>query len=140
VDPLPFVDGHRIQVGAAPERTWEAVRQLVGRLGRSAPATFVALWHLEPPSGFAVAEETAPVRLVLRGRHRFSRYELAFAVAPAGGGTAVSARTSAVFPGIAGRAYRAIVVGSGGHRIVVRRMLARIARAAERAPPRRNDE
>ncbi|HSS75303.1 MAG TPA: hypothetical protein VLV54_01030 [Thermoanaerobaculia bacterium] len=71
--------------------------------------------------------------LALRGRHRFSRYELAFDVAPNPDGVTLSARTSAVFPGIAGRAYRALVIGSGGHQIIVRRMLEQIARSAERA-------
>jgi hypothetical protein len=134
MESLPYIDEHRTRVGASPERTWYAVVQLArGRLARPAPAAFVALWRLEPASGFAVAEETAPRHLALRGRHRFSRYELAFDVAPGPDGVTLSARTSAVFPGIAGRAYRALVIGSGGHRIIVRRMLAQIARSAERA-------
>ena len=33
-------------------------------------------------------------------------------------------------PGVAGKVYRALVIGSGGHRIVVRRMLKRIAAEA----------
>ena len=139
MEPLPYIDEHRTRVGATPERTWDAVVRLArGRLARPAPAAFAALWRLEPASGFAVAEETAPRHLALRGRHRFSRYELAFDVAPGPDGVTLSARTSAVFPGIAGRAYRALVIGSGGHRILVRRMLKQIARSAERAPePRR---
>ncbi len=139
MEPLPYIDEHRTRVGATPERTWDAVVRLArGRLARPAPAAFAALWRLEPASGFAVAEETAPRHLALRGRHRFSRYELAFDVAPGPDGGTLSARTSAVFPGIAGRAYRALVIGSGGHRILVRRMLKQIARSAERAPePRR---
>jgi hypothetical protein len=40
----------------------------------------------------------------------------------------VWARTWAEFPGPAGAAYRALVIGSGGHRLVVRRMLRRVAR------------
>lgn len=133
LDPLPFVDEHRARVRATPERTWDAVLRLARRLGRPAPAAFAALWRLEPASGFAIAEETPPRRLALRGRHRFSRYELAFVVDPGPEGVTVSARTSAVFPGIAGRAYRALVIGSGGHRVAVRGMLRRIARHAERA-------
>lgn len=133
MESLPYIDEHRTRVGASPERTWDAVVRLArGRLARPAPGAFAALWRLEPASGFAVAEETAPRHLALRGRHRFSRYELAFDVAPSLDGVTLSARTSAVFPGIAGRAYRALVIGSGGHRILVRRMLAQIARSAER--------
>lgn len=130
--PLPRVDEHRIGVRAPPARAWEAIARLARRLRRSAPAAFVALWRLEPASGFEVAEEDPPRRLVLRGRHRFARYELAFAVESGGdGGAVVSARTLAAFPGMAGALYRAAVIGSGGHRIAVRRMLARIAREAE---------
>ncbi|HEV7509187.1 MAG TPA: hypothetical protein VGS07_30200 [Thermoanaerobaculia bacterium] len=133
MESLPYIDEHRTRVGASPERTWDAVVRLArGRLAHPAPVVFAALWRLEPASGFAVAEETAPRHLALRGRHRFSRYELAFDVAPSPDGVMLSARTSAVFPGIAGRAYRALVIGSGGHRIIVRRMLAQIARSAER--------
>jgi hypothetical protein len=136
MDPLPFIDEHRTHVDATAERTWDAVVRLArGRLGRPAPCAFVALWRLEPVSGFAVAEETAPRHLALRGHHRFSRYELAFDIEPGPDGVTLSARTSAVFPGIAGRAYRAAVIGSGGHGIVVRRMLAQIARAAQELAP-----
>jgi hypothetical protein len=46
----------------------------------------------------------------------------------------VTARTSAVFTGIAGRLYRTLIIGTGGHRILVRRMLAQIARTAEGLP------
>lgn len=130
---LPHIDKHCRRVGATPERTWEAVLRLVrARLTRPAPAAFAALWRLEPTSGFAVAEETAPRHLALRGRHRFSRYEIAFDVDPGPHGVTLSARTSAEFPGIAGRVYRALVIGSGGHRLLVRRMLKHIARSAER--------
>jgi hypothetical protein len=134
MEPLPFIDEHRTRVGATPERTWDAVVQLTRRrLTRPAPAAFAALWRLEPASGFAMAEETPPRHLALRGRHRFSRYELAFVIDPGPDGVTLSARTSAVFPGIAGRAYRALVIGSGGHGVIVRRMLEYIVRFAEGA-------
>ncbi len=38
-------------------------------------------------------------------------------------GTLLSARTYADFPGVGGRVYRALVVGSGAHVLAVRRML-----------------
>jgi hypothetical protein len=130
---LPRIDEHSRSVRATAERTWDAVARLVrNRLTRPAPAVFVALWHLEPRSGFAVAEETAPRHLALRGRHRFSRYELSFDILPGPDGVTLSARTSAEFPGAAGRVYRALVIGTGGHELVVRRMLRRIAQSAER--------
>jgi hypothetical protein len=131
---LPFVDEHRRRIGASPERTWAAISELVHRrLARPAPQAFVALWRLEPKSGFAIAEETAPQHLALRGHHRFSNYELEFDLEVDGEGVTLTARTSAEFPGVAGRAYRALVIGSGGHGLVVRRMLKQIARRAERS-------
>jgi len=132
---LPYIDEHRMTVGATPEQTWAALMATARRYLSPAPRLFVALWRLEPESGFAIAEEIAPRRLALRGHHRFSRYELAFELDPAAAGVTLRARTSAVFPGIAGRAYRALVIGSGGHRIVVRRILRDIARRAERGFP-----
>ena len=33
------------------------------------------------------------------------------------------------FPGVLGRLYRAAVIGSGGHRLVTRRLLRQVARA-----------
>jgi hypothetical protein len=38
------------------------------------------------------------------------------------------AETHAAFPGLLGRLYRAAVIGSGGHRLVTRRLLRQIAR------------
>jgi hypothetical protein len=133
MEPLPYVDEHRRHVAATPERTWHALVQLVRGLARPAPGAFAALLRLEPRSGFAIVEEHAPRRLALRGRHRFARYELTFVVDPSPDGVTLRARTSAEFPGVAGRAYRALVIGSGGHLLLVRRMLRRIARSAERA-------
>ncbi len=57
-------------------------------------------------------------------------YKLIFLLSDADGGTRVAAQTWAAFPGLKGRIYRALVIGSGGHRIVVRRMLKRIAAQA----------
>lgn len=131
---LPYIDEHRLEVRATPERTWHAVGQFVReRLTRPAPAPFVRLWRLSPTSGFAIAEEIAPRRLALRGQHRFSRYALAFDIAPGSGSVVVTARTAAEFPGISGSVYRALVIGSGGHGVIVRHMLRRIAKSAERS-------
>lgn len=48
-------------------------------------------------------------------------------------GTLLSARSHAVFPGPAGWAYRQMVIGSGGHRILVARLLRSVGRAAEQS-------
>ena len=107
---LPFVDEHVLRTSMAPERAWQSVLRVA------------------PSLGFRVTECTPPRRLVLEGRHPFSRYALVFVVEPAEPqGTLLRAQTSAAFPGIAGRIYRALVVGSGAHAVVVRRMLRRMA-------------
>jgi len=81
--------------------------------------------------GFAVDRVRRPELLSLRGGHRFSRYRLDFELSAAAPDRShLRARTWAEFPGLAGAAYRALVIGSGGHRLIVRRMLRRIAQAA----------
>jgi hypothetical protein len=107
---LPFVDEHSIEADAPPEQVWE-------QLQRTAPST-----------GFHVTESDAPEKLVLEGRHPFSRYALVFLVDAIDGGRArVRAQTWAAFPGPHGRVYRALVIGSGLHVVAVRRMLRRLA-------------
>ncbi|WP_256668217.1 hypothetical protein [Nocardia cyriacigeorgica] len=83
------------------------------------------------PSGFALDAIDPPHRLSLAGAHRFSRYTLTFELDDRGPRhTVVRARTRAEFPGVGGAVYRALVIGSGGHELVVRRMLRRIAAAS----------
>jgi hypothetical protein len=107
---LPFVDEHGLHVEGPPERAWEALR-------RTAPST-----------GFRVTEASAPHKLVLEGSHPFSRYALVFLIEERdSGGARVRAQTWAAFPGPHGRVYRALVIGSGMHAVLVRRMLRRLA-------------
>jgi hypothetical protein len=68
---------------------------------------------------------------VLTGRHRFSRYALILTLAEQPDGTMLCARTQASFPGLHGSLYRALVIGSGAHRVLVRRLLRTIRRSAE---------
>ena len=134
---LPYIDEQSLTVGASQERTWAALVATAARLGGGGPLG--RLLGLEPRRasggleagstipGFAVEEARPPTRLALAGRHRFSRYALVFELEPDGdGGTRVCARTWAAFPGLHGRAYRALVIGSGGHRVAVRLLLRRI--------------
>jgi hypothetical protein len=107
---LPFVDEHALDVERSPEEVWEALQ-------RTAPST-----------GFRVTDSTAPAKLVLEGRHPFSKYALVFLIEPRGdGGSRARAQTWAAFPGPQGRVYRAVVIGSGMHAVLVRRMLRRLA-------------
>jgi hypothetical protein len=129
VDPLPYVDEHAqaLRVGVKP--AFDAVAAVTRALAeRRLPRLFVRVWDAE--TGFAVAELVPPERVVLRGSHRFSTYELAFLVNQTPQGTIVRARTSATFPRLRGKLYRSLVIGSGGHVLAVRLILRSIARRA----------
>lgn len=149
MESLRHIDEHVRVVGASPERTWSALLRYVSHaMGRSLPGPLVAAWGLDPPNrtgdwrrpevgatipGFAVAETDPPRSLALRGRHRFSRYELRFAIEPVGPDRVeVRAGSSGEFPGPLGTIYRGLVIGSRGHVLAVRHMLARVADRAER--------
>jgi hypothetical protein len=144
---LPYIDEHRIEIGANSEQVWEALRVVlrtdfgrtpaaVARLLGLAPAEADGDWRgvLEPGDslrGFEIAQAERPARLVLRGHHRFSRYALVFELENTGAtACTLRAETWAEFPGPTGRVYRALVIGSGGHRVVVRRLLRHVARSA----------
>ncbi|MGK8558534.1 hypothetical protein [Nocardia gipuzkoensis] len=69
--------------------------------------------------------------MAIRGEHWFSKYQLIFELDEEGPSrTRVRARSFAEFPGLPGKIYRALVIGTGGHRMTVRWMLRRIAAAA----------
>ena len=147
---LPHIDDHSKRILASPERVWtELLTTLRKQLSHELPKLLVSAWGLEQQTrrgewrtevrpgdtitGFTVAAADPPRELTLRGRHRFSRYELRFSLEPAPSGRVeLHARTAAAFPGPLGRLYRALVIGTGGHRIAVRRMLTATARRAER--------
>jgi hypothetical protein len=147
MEQLSYIDEHSIAIDATRERVWGILAPVLRRyLGVAAPASLTRLLGLTPVEargdwrgtlhpgdalpGFAVAETHAPERLALRGGHRFSRYALVFELDATGAGCILHAQTWAEFPGLAGRAYRALVIGSGGHRLVVRRLLRNVARRA----------
>ena len=80
---------------------------------------------------FRVAMAEPPRRLILEGEHRYSRYRLAFEIEETSTGSRVTATTHAAFPGRAGRAYRALVIGSRAHVVATKLMLAAVKRRAE---------
>lgn len=150
MEALPFIDDHTRPIHAAPDEVWAALlATLRAQLAVHLPGPVVAAWGLAQRArtgdwegdvapgdtvvGFAVADSARPHHLTLRGAHRFSRYELRFELVPRGDRVELHARTAAVFPGVHGRVYRALVIGTGGHRVAVRRMLRAVARRAERA-------
>jgi hypothetical protein len=81
------------------------------------------------PIGFVLDSAKPHERLALKGRHPFATYRLVFELdeKEAPQRTLVRALTWSEFPGVAGKVYRALVIGTGAHRLVVRQMLKRIA-------------
>jgi hypothetical protein len=147
MEDLPYIDEHSIQIGATPEQVWSALVSVLRRDLGGAPAPLARLLGLRPERwqgdwhetlrsghampGFEVAQVSAPERLALRGRHRFSRYALVLELdGDDAAGCVLRAQTWAEFPGLAGRAYRALVIGTGGHRLVVWGLLRRTRRRA----------
>ncbi len=122
---LPYIDEHAITVEADRADTWSALLRVLCRVPGD-PSTV--------PTGFALDEARPPARFALKGRHPFAAYRWVFELEDeAAGRTLVRAATWAAFPGVHGKIYRALVIGTGGHRVLTRWTLRRIATAAERA-------
>ncbi|MFG1915827.1 hypothetical protein [Micromonospora sp. NPDC048898] len=142
---LPFVDEHRMDVVASPDRVWRALTTQVAGPRFAASEAIARLLAADPPrssrtpleqdgatlTGFRVAEAVPGRILRLTGRHRFSRYSLVLTLTEGAGCTVVSARTYAAFPGLHGFVYRALVISSGAHHLAVRRLLHLIRMDAE---------
>lgn len=83
--------------------------------------------------GFRTATAIPPRELTLLGRHRFSSYTLTFRLDEAEpGGVRLRAETRATFPGPAGGLYRLLVLGTGTHARLTRRLLTTVRLRAER--------
>jgi Protein of unknown function (DUF2867) len=118
---LPYIDEHAITVDANREETWSALLRVLCRDPHD-PSTV--------PTGFVLDEARPPERFALKGRHPFAVYRWVFELdAEQAGRTRVRSATRAAFPGVHGKAYRALVIGTGGHRAAVRWTLKRIAAA-----------
>jgi hypothetical protein len=138
MEQLPYIDEHSRQIEAPVDVVWTALLRVLRReMGGSAPiarilgcdpAQGTAEFTGRPGEavpGFRVVEAEPGRRLALCGRHRFSNYALTFVLE----GDRLRAQTHAAFPGVLGRLYRAAVIGSGGHRLMTRRLLRQVARA-----------
>ena len=107
---LPYIDEHAISVAASRAETWPAVLRTICRDPHD-PAR---------PARSALDEARPPERLALKGRHPFATYRWVFELdAEAPQRTCVRAATWARFPGLHGKMYRALVIGTGAHRVVV---------------------
>ena len=121
---LPYIDEHAISVRADQATTWHALLHVMCR-DPDDPSTV--------PIGFELDGASPHERLALKGRHPFAIYRLMFELdeKEAPQRTLVRALTWSEFPGVRGKVYRALVIGSGAHRLAVRHMLRRIASAAQ---------
>ena len=131
-DDLPFVDEHHIRIPASRDHVWSALRRYVdSSLGIGARNPLAWILGTEPRAGFEIEREVPRQQLSMAGRHRFSRYRLVFDLADvADEETQLSARTYAEFPGLRGRVYRALVIGTGAHVVATKQILRSIRRTA----------
>ncbi|AIR97196.1 hypothetical protein [Streptomyces glaucescens] len=144
---LPLIDEHRTVVAADAGAVWRGLGEVLDRSYAGAGAVrFARLVGCADPaasgarplaegstvSGFRVTAADPGRELVLVGRHRFSTYALTFLLDGAGPGrTVLRAVSRARFPGPAGALYRSLVVGTGGHALAVRHLLASVRRRSE---------
>ncbi len=128
---LPFVDEHAIAIAASRDVVWSALERYVGTSLRVGDGLLARILGTQPAAGFEVSGCRPTDRLILIGRHRFSRYMLAFDLADTTDGTTrLSAKTYAAFPGVHGRIYRALVIGTGAHAVATDRIVRSIQRLA----------
>ncbi|OBE95645.1 DUF2867 domain-containing protein [Mycobacterium sp. 852002-10029_SCH5224772] len=129
---LPYIDEHAITVDANRADTWSALLRVMCRDPHDATTV---------PFGFVLDEAVAPARFALKGRHWFAVYRWVFELDDLDdtARTRLRAATWAAFPGIHGKAYRALVIGTGAHRIVVRQTLKRVAVSALSGPAQTGD-
>ncbi|MFF5480743.1 hypothetical protein ACFY5C_25875 [Streptomyces sp. NPDC012935] len=129
---LPFVDEHATVVEADTDTVWRELGTL-----------------MDGARGFRVATAAPGHELALVGRHPFSSYALIFHLDEADQGrTRLRAETRATFPGPAGAVYRRLVISTGGHAMIVRRMLRKVRDNAaqgrgelrDKPPPPRSEQ
>lgn len=129
MEDLPYVDEHAITIGAPRDQVWAGLGRYATRALGIGSGPLRRVLGTDPPSGFEVADSDPPDRLTLAGRHRFSRYRLVFVLDDATpGGTRLRAQSYAAFPGLRGRGYRTLVIGSRAHVVATRGILRAIRR------------
>ena len=144
---LPFLDEHATVIAAGTGDVWRSLgetlersfsRPWMSRYARLVGATDRTASGPRPLDegstfpGFRVVAAVPERKLVLQGRHRFSFYALIFRlehVSP--DRSRLRAESRATFPGLAGGLYRLLVIGTGGHVVGMRRLLAAVRRRSE---------
>lgn len=140
---LPYLDEHEIVIAAGADAVWTVLLEKVEHdFSRPAMATYArAVGCADRESsgprplaegstipGFHVGTAVPGAELVLEGRHRFSAYAMIIRLEQIDPGrTRLRVESRAGFPGTTGRLYRLVVIGSGGHAVGQRRLLASIA-------------
>jgi hypothetical protein len=147
LEDLPHIDEHGTLVLAPREKVWEALVETVPKgFSRAAARRGSRMLGCSETEfagdageigstfpGFVVARVIEPAVLALEGQHRYSRYGLIFSLEPTKDDrTLLRAETRADFPGAKGSIYRALVIGTRGHVLVVNRLLRAVKRRAER--------
>lgn len=145
---LPYLDEYTTVITAEADDIWRTLGEAVDRsFSRRGMAGYAKLAGADPCTvsgprpfeegstvpGFRVVAVDPGRELVLKGTHRFSSYAVLFQLEQAGPGQSrLRAESRGSFTGMVGGLYRRAVIGTGGHGIAVRRMLADIRRRSER--------
>ncbi|MEO7197300.1 MAG: hypothetical protein ABIZ50_02400 [Solirubrobacterales bacterium] len=148
LEQLPPIDEHYIEIEAPAEVAWAALfpaieaafatpfaRRFSQRVGALETEARGDLHHPGGTlPGFTVSRAIAPVMLAMSGEHRYAKYAIVFRIdLLPGQRTCVRLETRAKFPPGKGRLYRAAVIGTRGHVVIVNRLLRSIKRRAERS-------
>jgi hypothetical protein len=144
---LPYLDEHATVIAAETDDVWRGLAETLDRsFSRPGMAGYTRLVGCADCAasgprplgegstfpGWRVIAAVPGRELVLQGRHRFSSYALIFRIEHIGPGRSrLRAESRAVFPGRAGRLYRRLVIGTGGHVVGMRRLLSVIRRRSE---------
>jgi hypothetical protein len=138
---LPYVDEHSVDIREPRDVAWTALEQFATGLGFGRGNPLAAILGTQPRGGFRVAERVPGERLSLEGRHHFSRYRLVFELVPStAGAIRLRATTYAAFPGLQGRVYRALVIGSRGHALATAQMVRIIRRRSAKLAAAQKDQ
>lgn len=128
---LPFIDTHSQAAEVTPDALWASLESFAARIGFRG-SLLPRIWGTVPARGFEITESVPGHSLTLSGRHRFSHYQLIFALdaGPGGRPTVLHATTCAAFPGLHGRIYRLCVIKTGLHVLATRQVLRTIINLA----------
>jgi hypothetical protein len=148
ISQLPYLDEHATAIAADVDEVWPVLIETLDRgFSRARLESYIRivgcangtasgprpLTEGSTIPGFRVVAAVPGSVLVMEGRHRFSSYALIFRLEQVSAGRSrLRAESRAALPGLAGGVYRLLVIGTGGHVVVVRRLLSVIKRRSER--------